>query len=58
MKHFNRLHVMSAAEITLFSITLAGCDRTPDTIKIGVAQPLSCGLAKTWLAAWSWPSTR
>jgi branched-chain amino acid transport system substrate-binding protein len=31
--------------IALAGFTLAGCDRTPDTIKIGVAQPLSGGLA-------------
>ena len=45
MKHIHRRSVMSAAVIVLAGITLAGCDRTPDTIKIGVAQPLSGGLA-------------
>ncbi len=45
MKHINRRSAMSAAVIALAGITLAGCDRTPDTIKIGVAQPLSGGLA-------------
>ena len=45
MKHINRRSAMSAAIIALASIGLAGCNRTPDTIKIGVAQPLSGGLA-------------
>jgi branched-chain amino acid transport system substrate-binding protein len=45
MKHINRRSAISVAVIALASITLAGCDRTPDTIKIGVAQPLSGGLA-------------
>ena len=45
MKHINRRSAMSAAVIALASIGLAGCNRTPDTIKIGVAQPLSGGLA-------------
>ena len=45
MKHIHRRSVMSAAVIVLAGITLAGCDRTPDTIKIGVAQPLTGGLA-------------
>ena len=45
MKHINRRRAISAAMIALASITLAGCDRTPDTIKIGVAQPLTGGLA-------------
>ena len=33
------------ALVALCSLFVAGCDRTPDTIKIGVAQPLSGGLA-------------
>ena len=45
MKHINRRSAISAAVIAVAGITLAGCDRTPDTIKIGVAQPLSGGLA-------------
>jgi branched-chain amino acid transport system substrate-binding protein len=45
MKHLSRRSAISAAVIATLSITLAGCDRTPDTIKIGVAQPLSGGLA-------------
>ncbi len=45
MKHLSRRSAISAAVIATISITLAGCDRTPDTIKIGVAQPLSGGLA-------------
>lgn len=45
MKHINRRSAITSAVIALASITLAGCDRTPDTIKIGVAQPLSGGLA-------------
>ena len=45
MKLNNRRNVISAAVIVLASITLAGCDRTPDVIKIGVAQPLTGGLA-------------
>ncbi|MGB4115340.1 MAG: branched-chain amino acid ABC transporter substrate-binding protein [Polaromonas sp.] len=45
MKHIHRRRAISVAVIALAGITLAGCDRTPDTIKIGVAQPLSGGLA-------------
>ena len=45
MNHINRRSAITAAVIALAGITLAGCDRTPDTIKIGVAQPLSGGLA-------------
>ncbi len=37
--------VFSAAVLVAASLFLAGCDRTPDTIKIGVAQPLTGGIA-------------
>ena len=45
MTSFSRRQVITAAAITLSGLLLAGCDRTPDTIKIGVAQPLTGGLA-------------
>ena len=48
MPSFSRRAAAVAAATTLFalaSLGLAGCDQTPDTIKIGVAQPLSGGLA-------------
>lgn len=45
MKHLNCLFVMSTAVITLFSPILGGCDHAPDTIKIGIARPLSGGRA-------------
>ncbi len=45
MSEFSRRSAISVATLALASIVLAGCDRTPDTIKIGVAQPLSGGLS-------------
>jgi branched-chain amino acid transport system substrate-binding protein len=45
MNHMTRRSAISAAVMALASITLAGCDRTPNTIKIGVAGPLTGGLA-------------
>lgn len=45
MSRFSRRSAISVAVLTLASIALVGCDRTPDTIKIGVAQPLTGGLA-------------
>ena len=45
MSCFSRRNVISALIISLCGATLPGCNRTPDTIKIGVAQPLTGGLA-------------
>ena len=46
MTRFSRCAAsVAAALLALGSLGLAGCDRTPDTIKIGVAQPLTGGLA-------------
>jgi branched-chain amino acid transport system substrate-binding protein len=45
MNHMTRRSAISAAVMALASITLAGCDRTPNTIKIGVAGPMTGGLA-------------
>ena len=45
MNGFSRRNVISALIISLCGATLPGCNRTPDTIKIGVAQPLTGGLA-------------
>ena len=45
MNGFSRRNVISALIISLCGVTLPGCNRTPDTIKIGVAQPLTGGLA-------------
>lgn len=45
MHSFSRRSAISAAVTALAALTLAGCNRMPDTIKIGVAQPLSGGLA-------------
>lgn len=45
MKNINRYTATIVGAIAALSITLAGCDRTPDTIKIGVAQPLTGDLA-------------
>ncbi len=42
MKPIHRRSALCAALLAV--VTLSGCDRTPDTIKIGVAQPLSGGL--------------
>lgn len=44
MASFSRRNAIGTALIALGSISLVGCNRTPDTIKIGVAQPLSGGL--------------
>ena len=44
MTSFSRRNAIGTALIALGSISLVGCNRTPDTIKIGVAQPLSGGL--------------
>ena len=44
MSSFSRRNAIGTALIALGSIFLVGCNRTPDTIKIGVAQPLSGGL--------------
>ena len=44
MKPFSRRSAISAAAVVLGSLAITGCDRTPDTIKIGVAQPLTGGL--------------
>ena len=44
MTSFSRRNAIGTALIALGSIFLVGCNRTPDTIKIGVAQPLSGGL--------------
>jgi branched-chain amino acid transport system substrate-binding protein len=45
MSNFSRRSAISTAVAALAALTLAGCNRVPDTIKIGVAQPLSGGLA-------------
>ena len=45
MTCFSRRQAIGAAAIALSGLLLTGCDRTPDTIKIGVAQPLTGGLA-------------
>ncbi len=45
MNFFSRRRAVSAVVIAFGSIALSGCDRTPDTIKIGVAQPLTGGIA-------------
>jgi branched-chain amino acid transport system substrate-binding protein len=45
MFRYSRRSAISAAVATLAALTLAGCNRMPDTIKIGVAQPLTGGLA-------------
>ena len=45
MTSFSRRNAIGTALIALGSISLVGCNRTPDTIKIGVAQPLSGGLS-------------
>ena len=44
MTRFSRRTAVSAAIIAVGSLLLTACDRTPDTIKIGVAQPLTGGL--------------
>ena len=44
MCNFSRHLLFSIAIIALVAGSVAGCDRTPDTIKIGVAQPLTGGL--------------
>ena len=44
MTRLSRRRAISATVILLGSLALAACNRTPDTIKIGVAQPLSGGL--------------
>jgi branched-chain amino acid transport system substrate-binding protein len=43
MHHVSRRSTISAALVLVMA--LAGCNRIPDTIKIGVAQPISGGLA-------------
>jgi branched-chain amino acid transport system substrate-binding protein len=43
MHHVSRRSAISAALVLVMA--LAGCNRIPDTIKIGVAQPISGGLA-------------
>jgi branched-chain amino acid transport system substrate-binding protein len=45
MVRISRRSAISVAATTLVALTLQGCNRMPDTIKIGVAQPLSGGLA-------------
>jgi branched-chain amino acid transport system substrate-binding protein len=45
MVKISRRSVISVATTTLVALALLGCNRMPDTIKIGVAQPLSGGLA-------------
>jgi branched-chain amino acid transport system substrate-binding protein len=45
MVKLSRRSAISAAVISLAITGLSGCTRMPDTIKIGVAQPLSGGLA-------------
>lgn len=45
MMKLSRRSAISAAVISLAVVGLSGCNRMPDTIKIGVAQPLSGGLA-------------
>jgi branched-chain amino acid transport system substrate-binding protein len=45
MFSFSRRSAISAAVTALAALTLAGCNRMPDTLKIGVAQPLTGGLA-------------
>ena len=45
MTRLSRRRAISATVILLGSLALAACNRTPDTIKIGVAQPLSGGLS-------------
>lgn len=45
MNAFPRRKTIVSAVMVLASLALFGCDRTPDTIKIGVAQPLTGGLS-------------
>jgi branched-chain amino acid transport system substrate-binding protein len=45
MVTLSRRSAISAAVATVLAASLSGCNRMPDTIKIGVAQPLSGGLA-------------
>ncbi len=45
MMKLSRRSAISAAVISLAVVGPSGCSRMPDTIKIGVAQPLSGGLA-------------
>jgi branched-chain amino acid transport system substrate-binding protein len=47
MDHISRRCTISTAAIALLAASLSGCNRMPDTIKIGVAQPLSGGLAES-----------
>lgn len=44
MRCFTSHLLLRIATLALGSLLIAGCDRTPDTIKIGVAQPLSGAL--------------
>lgn len=44
MRCFTSHLLLRIATLALGSLFIAGCDRTPDTIKIGVAQPLSGAL--------------
>jgi branched-chain amino acid transport system substrate-binding protein len=41
----SRRSAVSAVVVSVLAMSLSGCNRVPDTIKIGVAQPLSGGLA-------------
>jgi branched-chain amino acid transport system substrate-binding protein len=45
MVKISRRSAISAAVTALAALSLVGCDRMPDTIKTGVAQPLTGGLA-------------
>jgi branched-chain amino acid transport system substrate-binding protein len=45
MHYVPRRSTISAALALVLAMALAGCNRMPDTIKIGVAQPMSGGLA-------------
>jgi branched-chain amino acid transport system substrate-binding protein len=45
MVYISRRSAISAAAAVALAVSLSGCNRVPDTIKIGVAQPLSGGLA-------------
>ncbi len=45
MDCFSRRSALGAAVLCALALPLSGCNRVPDTIKIGVAQPMSGGLA-------------
>jgi branched-chain amino acid transport system substrate-binding protein len=45
MTMINRRHAIYTATALMSSFAVSGCDRLPDTLKIGVAQPLSGDIA-------------